>query len=135
VSEKAAKRKAGAKKAAATRARNKAKADAIAAVVVAKAEAVAALDAKRRPGLVLAIDQVDSKVSNKMRTRASTSTAATHIDARGDASKVMSKAVKAKRGAKSTANQRKKAFHARWLSGLNGETMEEKEWAREFINS
>jgi hypothetical protein len=47
----------------------------------------------------------------------------------------MKRAVKAGRGAKSTADKRKKAFHKRWLEGANAKTTEEFAWQREFINS
>jgi hypothetical protein len=69
-----------------------------------------------------------------MRKKVSTSTEAHHIDARGDASKVMSKGVKTSRGAKSTADKRKKAFHERWLEGANAQTVEEFSWVREFTS-
>ena len=130
----AAKKAATAKKAAATRAKKKAEAEAEAAAKVAVAEAAAALNAKRKPGLVLAVDQIDSKVSNKLRKRAKTSTAASHITAKDDASKIMKRGVKSSRGAKSTADKRKKAFHKRWLEGANAQTVEEFSWVREFTS-
>ncbi len=82
----------------------------------------------------MAVDQLDSKVSNQLRKRATTSTAASHITAKGAASKVISKGVKSGRGAKSTADKRKKAFHKRWLDGANAQTVEEFSWVREFTS-
>ena len=82
----------------------------------------------------MAVDQIDSKVSNKLRARAKTSTAASHISASADASKIMKKGVKSSRGAKSTADKRKKAFHKRWLEGANAQTVEEFSWVREFTS-
>jgi hypothetical protein len=46
----------------------------------------------------------------------------------------MRKAVKASRGAKSTANKRKKAFYKRWSEGASPSTVEEYTWAREFLD-
>ena len=93
------------------------------------------MDAKRRPGLVFASEQADPSLSNKMRKRATTSTAASRVEAKSDVSKVMNKAVKESRGAKSTADKRKKAFHKRWTEGASPSTVEEYAWAREFLNS
>ncbi len=135
AAEKAAKRAAAAKKAAATRAAKKKAADAAAAAKAKEAAEKAAMDAKRRPGLVFASEQADPSLSNKMRKRATTSTAASRVEAKSDVSKVMNKAVKESRGAKSTADKRKKAFHKRWTEGASPSTVEEYAWAREFLNS
>ena len=85
--------------------------------------------------MVFASEQANPKLSNQMRKRATTSTAASHIEAKSDSSRVMNKAVKESRGAKSTAGKRKKAFHKRWIEGASPATVEEYAWAREFLNS
>ncbi|MBS72591.1 MAG: hypothetical protein CMO20_06570 [Thermoplasmata archaeon] len=85
--------------------------------------------------MLLASDQKDANVAKKLRARAATSTAATHVDSRQEVSKIMSKAVKSGSGKKETAEKRKKAFHKRWLEGGNAKTIEEFAWQREFLNS
>ena len=85
--------------------------------------------------MVLATEQKDSNLSDKLRSCSEHATGATHIEAKSDKSKLMKKAVKQGRGAKSTADKRKKAFHKRWIEGASPSTVEEYAWAREFLNS
>ena len=56
-------------------------------------------------------------------------------ETKSEISKVMNKPLKSSRGAKSTADKRKKAFHKRWIEGASPSTAEEYGWAREFLNS